>query len=191
MRRAAGTGRRGATWVRENLEAVVGAVAVALLVRTFAAEPYSITTGSMAPTMLGTHLETRCPTCSVPLVSAPAQDPWGMAGQETCSTCAIVGQAGTECVACGRLLASARPATWRPAPGRCPSCLQPIPSGSLGEARLRSGDKILVDKVTYRLRSPRRWEVAVFRRPGHLACGDRRAIAGRHPNLPQSQQLSI
>ncbi|MCZ6690543.1 MAG: signal peptidase I [Planctomycetota bacterium] len=177
-RRDDGTGRRGARWVRENLEAVVGAVAVALLVRTFAAEPYSITTGSMAPTMLGTHLETKCPSCSAPLASAPAYDPSRMAGQETCSTCAIVGQAGTECVACGRLLASARPATGRPAPGRCPSCLQPIPAGSLGEARLRSGDKILVDKVTYRLRSPRRWEVAVFRRPGHLAMNFVKRIIG-------------
>jgi signal peptidase I len=44
----------------------------------------------------------------------------------------------------------------------CPNCDQHF---SLADARDLSGDRLLVDKNVYSLRTPRRWEMAVFRCP--------------------------
>lgn len=51
-------------WVSENLEAVVIAVVLALIIRHFVMEAFVIPTGSMAPTLLGDHFEVECPSCS-------------------------------------------------------------------------------------------------------------------------------
>ena len=51
-------------WVSENLEAVVVAVVLALIIRHFVMEAFVIPTGSMAPTLLGDHFEVDCPGCA-------------------------------------------------------------------------------------------------------------------------------
>lgn len=51
-------------WVSENLEAVVVAVVLALIIRHFVMEAFVIPTGSMAPTLLGDHFEVDCPSCA-------------------------------------------------------------------------------------------------------------------------------
>lgn len=51
-------------WVSENLEAVVVAVVLALIIRHFVMEAFVIPTGSMAPTLLGDHFDVECPSCS-------------------------------------------------------------------------------------------------------------------------------
>ncbi len=51
-------------WVSENLEAVVVAVVLALIIRHFVMEAFVIPTGSMAPTLLGDHFEVTCPSCA-------------------------------------------------------------------------------------------------------------------------------
>ena len=50
-------------WFQENLEAVVVAVILALIIRHFAMEAFVIPTGSMAPTLYGDHFELGCPSC--------------------------------------------------------------------------------------------------------------------------------
>jgi signal peptidase I len=50
-------------WVSENLEAVVVAVVLALIIRHFVMEAFVIPTGSMAPTLLGDHFDVECPSC--------------------------------------------------------------------------------------------------------------------------------
>ncbi|MEK6247114.1 MAG: S26 family signal peptidase, partial [Planctomycetales bacterium] len=49
--------------VRETVESVVIAFALAFLFRTFEAEAFVIPTGSMAPTLNGRHQDVDCPKC--------------------------------------------------------------------------------------------------------------------------------
>ncbi|MDP7266743.1 MAG: S26 family signal peptidase, partial [Pirellulales bacterium] len=49
--------------VRETVESVVIAFALAFLFRTFEAEAFVIPTGSMAPTLQGRHQDVDCPMC--------------------------------------------------------------------------------------------------------------------------------
>lgn len=48
---------------RENFEAVLIAIVLALIIRHFAMEAFVIPTGSMAPTLLGEHTELNCTHC--------------------------------------------------------------------------------------------------------------------------------
>ena len=49
--------------ISENLEAVVVAIVLALVIRHAAMEAFVIPTGSMAPTLLGDHVELTCTAC--------------------------------------------------------------------------------------------------------------------------------
>ncbi len=48
---------------RENIEAIVVAVVLALIIRHFSVEAFEIPTGSMAPTLFGIHSWVKCPNC--------------------------------------------------------------------------------------------------------------------------------
>lgn len=61
-------------WVSENLEAVVVAVILALIIRHFAMEAFVIPTGSMAPTLLGDHFEVTCPRCGNAFALSKSED---------------------------------------------------------------------------------------------------------------------
>src|SRR3954471_15835990 len=49
--------------VRETIEAIAIAFALAFLFKTFEAEAFVIPTGSMAPTLMGRHKDVECPKC--------------------------------------------------------------------------------------------------------------------------------
>ncbi|MEM6504073.1 MAG: S26 family signal peptidase [Planctomycetota bacterium] len=49
--------------VKETIESIVIAFILAFVFRAFVVEPFIIPTGSMAPTMLGTHAQIACPSC--------------------------------------------------------------------------------------------------------------------------------
>jgi len=49
------TPRRALPWIRDNLEVLVVAIAVAMAFRTYFAQPFKIPTGSMQPTLYGIH----------------------------------------------------------------------------------------------------------------------------------------
>lgn len=103
---------------------------ITFIVRAFFLESFTVTTGSMAPLLLGVHRKCDCPKCGFPVVVGvpPADvDPnlhWQV---------------------------------------NCPNCGQ----GNLGLEKLpdRPGQWLLVDKIVYEWRSPRRWELVVFRGP--------------------------
>src|SRR3954447_19504694 len=49
--------------VKETLESILVAFALAFIFRAFVVEAFVIPTGSMAPTLLGAHVRFRCPDC--------------------------------------------------------------------------------------------------------------------------------
>ena len=49
--------------MRETIEAIAIAFALAFLFKTFEAEAFVIPTGSMAPTLMGRHKDVVCPEC--------------------------------------------------------------------------------------------------------------------------------
>lgn len=57
-------GKKKKGFIRENLESILIAVALAFVLRIFVVEAFKIPTGSMAPTLLGQHKVVKCPNCS-------------------------------------------------------------------------------------------------------------------------------
>ena len=60
--------------VRETVESIVVAFALAFLFRTFEAEAFVIPTGSMAPTLQGRHQDIDCPMCGFPYRVSASQE---------------------------------------------------------------------------------------------------------------------
>lgn len=124
--------------VKETIESIVIAFILAFVFRAFVVEPFIIPTGSMAPTLLGAHLQMSCPSCGYRF------DVGIDSGRDNDLT-----QNG---LALGRAKQS-----------DCPMCNYPV-IADVG-TRVRSGDRILVDKFSYHLNEPSRWDVVVFKAP--------------------------
>lgn len=127
--------RRGLA--RSLSESVICLVLAVLMFRTFGAEGYMISTGSMAPTLLGYHKQVVCPTCgyAFPFGVAYDTDPTGE----------------TELLERSRSIAV------------CPNCGQE--QIHLEKVPRNHGDQLLVCKPSYEYRLPQRWEICVFRNP--------------------------
>jgi len=129
--------------IRELVEAVVIAFALAFFVRTFEAEAFVIPTGSMAPTLMGRHKDVACAKCGYPYQVTASGEVDPRTGQPT--GVRIVG-------------------------GTCPNCrfaMDLAPGNPQGKTyRSFKGDRILVAKFPYHLADPDRWDVAVFAYPG-------------------------
>jgi signal peptidase I len=75
----------GLRYVAESLVALALAV---LMVRSFAVEGYIISTGSMAPFLLGYHKQVVCPECRFPFaVGVPVEEGHDTSGPVACSNC--------------------------------------------------------------------------------------------------------
>ena len=120
---------------RALVEAFVSLFIAVLLFRTFAAEGYMISTGSMAPCLLGYHKRVICPTCGITF-------PFGTAYDTDDDPDAMV---------TGRSRAV------------CPNCGQP--GIDVSDVPRNHGDQLLVNKQAYLNHSPERWDIAVFRNP--------------------------
>lgn len=131
--------------IRHVVESLLLLAACVLIFRTFAAEGYLISTGSMAPCLLGYHRQVTCPTCSHQFAKgmslAEAEGSTSIASTAEAGTSDPHGLSGTACPNCGRT------------------------GLTVNNLPKNEGDQLLVNKQAFMLRNPHRWEVIVFRNP--------------------------
>ena len=127
-------------WLRSAIDLAIGFVIVVILLRTFILEGYLISTGSMAPGLLGFHRRISCPSCRYDFAFGVAFD------DSVDSDSPVITEPD----------GSRRYAT-------CPNCGQ-INIDVSGVPNSH-GDQLLVQKHVYDFRPPQRWEVIVFRNP--------------------------
>lgn len=123
---------------RALVESTVCLLIAVILFRTFAAEGYMISTGSMAPHLLGFHKRVVCPACGMSF-------PFGVA-YDTDATAV-----------------NAAEATNARSRAICPNCGQE--NIRLTQVPRNHGDQLLVFKPAFAWLPPKRWEVVVFRNP--------------------------
>ncbi len=131
--------------IRDTVESIWIAIVLAFVLRAFVVEAFVIPTGSMAPRLLGEHLEVRCPSCGYEYAFGWAHD-----GQEDDSR-----------------FGRSRRNQGKEAPqgSRCPSCGYDPRYDASAEQFPSGGDRVLVSKYLYRFRDPRPWDVIVFKNP--------------------------
>ncbi len=160
-----GAGGLKRTTLRDNLESIAIAVLLVLLMRQMVVEAFKIPTGSMAPALVGVHKEVRCTNCGAAF--SVGNDKIGLRGEVQCHNCFYQWRGAGDQVFFqhrSESLIFQRPEwLWHrartEASGR-------IVSGIDAANRLdRWGSRIFVNKFIYRLRDPRRWELAVFEFP--------------------------
>jgi len=127
-------------WLRSAIDLAICFVIAVILLRTFILEGYLISTGSMAPGLLGFHRRIACPSCRYDFAFGVAFDD----------------SVDSEGPSINEPEGSRRYAT-------CPNCGQ-IDIDVSGVPNSH-GDQLLVQKHVYDLRKPGRWEVVVFRNP--------------------------
>ncbi len=126
--------------VRGLIDAGLCLYIAVILFRTFEVEGYIISTGSMAPDLLGFHKRVVCPSCGYEFAHGIPVDESGTAADTT-----------EELTHDG------------PGQVRCPNCgedridVRAVPPNH--------GDQLLVQKNVYEFRKPRRWEVVVLKSP--------------------------
>jgi signal peptidase I len=124
---------------RETVESVVVAIILALLFRAFIAEAFVIPTGSMAPTLMGRHVDLWCDQCEFHFQASASAE-----------------RDGNDAYT-GLVVATAR----------CPNCgfRNSLDRSKFSNEVSFSGDRIIVSKAAYQLGDPQRWDVIVFKYP--------------------------
>lgn len=123
--------------IKETFESIVIAFILAFIFRAYVIEAFVIPTGSMAPTLLGRHVDVRCPECGYEFAV------------EASSTVDAQRRVKTH----GN----------RPLDTPCPMCR--FPTKVVSGTPTRTGDRLLVQKYVYYLAEPNRWDIVVFRNP--------------------------
>jgi len=176
------------SWVRENLEAVIVAIVLALIIRQFAMEAFVIPTGSMAPTLYGQHVEIACPNCGREFAvdnpdKSGRRESFDTAYKQNaeCPKCKSRGivylyDAGewsenTEalCQECSNRWMVQNPTSGKTTLAKrlsltCPNCEFDF-QRDITPWDIAGGHKILVNKAGSLVRDPRRWDVIVFKYP--------------------------
>ncbi len=152
--------------LRENIESIAIAVALAFAIRYFVVEAFKIPTGSMAPTLLGEHKNVKCPNCG-----------WFFYADRqcegaTCPNCQFAINLSAYCNVCNDRIRYNWPAwLWRK--GTCPKCKTTIAWSDLSNRVIHGGNRIVVNKFWYKFKNPHRWDVVVFVYPLYdLTCKD-------------------
>ena len=122
------------------MELAVSFVIAVILLRGFVLEGYLISTGSMAPGLLGFHKRIACPTCDYSFA-------FGVSFDESADAAELPAAA----VVAGYAM--------------CPNCGQS--NINVAGVPVNHGDQLLVHKDVFDFRRPRRWESVVFRNPAN------------------------
>jgi signal peptidase I len=88
----------GPSLARQTADLMICLCLCVLVFRTFAAEAYVVPTGSMAPTLMGHHLEVDCTNCR--FVYVVGLDEEGRAGQPVCPNCGQQASEDEPTIAC-------------------------------------------------------------------------------------------
>jgi len=128
--------------LKETLESVVMAFILAFVFRAYVVEAFVIPTGSMAPTLMGRHLEVTCEQCGF-YYRVDAAGPAGETAEAVNTGSRERGRRFYDSV--------------------CPMCH--FPQAIINGTRISAGDRILVHKYIYSVTDPRRWDVVVFKNP--------------------------
>ncbi|MFV0442110.1 MAG: signal peptidase I [Planctomycetaceae bacterium] len=130
--------------LRFTVEAAIALAMAVTLFRAFFAEGYMISTGSMAPSLLGYHRQVCCPACEFRFARGAATEADSHGGTATASSD-------------DRLLDETASVT-----ARCPLCGTAVSEQHVPRTE---GDQLMVHKHHYDWCDPERWEVVVFRNP--------------------------
>ena len=123
-------------WLRGLVELALLFLMAVMFLRAFLMEGYLISTGSMAPGLLGLHKRVACPSCQYEFA-------FGVSFDDSVSN--------EQAIRLSRDFAS------------CPNCGQS--NIAVANVPANHGDQLLVHKGVFDFRSPRRWEPVVFRNP--------------------------
>jgi signal peptidase I len=194
------TPRMSVSWMRENLEVLVVAISIAMAFKSYFLQPFKIPTGSMQPTLYG--IQSRAVTGGPGLL-----DQWPLKFGKWL----ITGEWYTRIVVTepGRLLIPYPEQQTDEAGLKCyigtRQYLLPkdarnaiesrandyIYSGTvLWEGMVKAGDHVLVDKMTWNYRKPKRGDVIVFRTDGIAGLMPKTHYIKRLVGLP-GESLSI
>ena len=130
---------RGYGVVRDYTESIAMAIILAFLFRMFLLEAFVIPTGSMAPTLHGRHMDVTCPQCDYQYQTGASDENPNQGGH--------VEVIETNCPLCRYRMRLDKP--------------------NFPNQRSFMGDRILVNKFTYSISEPKRWQVMVFKFPGN------------------------
>ncbi|MGR3176952.1 MAG: S26 family signal peptidase [Candidatus Anammoxibacter sp.] len=143
------------TKLRENIESILIAVAMAFCIRYFVVEAFKIPTGSMAPTLLGVHKDVNCPNCN-----------WFFRADHNsntavCPNCIYVFDISRYCRECNHAFHFGRP-EWLRKNATCPQCQTVLTKEDASNRVRHGGNRIAVNKFIYKFKDPKRWDVIVF-----------------------------
>ena len=141
--------------LRENIESIAIAVALAFAIRYFVVEAFKIPTGSMAPTLLGEHKDVKCPNCDWSFYADRQSE------RALCPNCQFEIDLSAYCNVCNNRIRYNWPAwLWRK--GSCPRCQTTVAWPDLSNRVIHGGNRIVVNKFWYKFKNPQRWDVVVF-----------------------------
>lgn len=143
--------------LRETIESIAVAIILAMVFKTLEAEAYVIPTGSMAPTLMGQHVEVQCDECGYWYRTGANGEGPSAEDRNAQRNPSVV--SGVRCPMCHRDQVLTRLAK--------KETLNFSQSEYDPNEESFSGDRIIVSKVEYIFREPRRWDVIVFKYPGN------------------------
>gem|GEM_PF-211572 len=134
--------------IRDTVESIWVAIVLAFVLRAFVVEAFVIPTGSMAPRLLGEHLQIRCPACGYDYAFGWSKESAARADSSER----------------GWLPSASGQPKETPSGAHCPNCTFD-PKSVLPPEYPSGGDRVLVMKYLYRFRPPQPWDVIVFKNP--------------------------